>query len=163
MRRLLLTLPLLAQMASSQQPPRGPGGPDPGFPYAQLLRAVDEKVSLLLDQGKTDAAIEELKRIPALNVPRDHPVYEGKAHLWSRLAMTYLNAGRKKEALETIKALLEEVPPGTVAEASAWLQAGTLYKQAGLPDDALKAFDRAIALSDRLVKDQPRPRPAPHP
>ena len=155
-----LDLPVFAQGAPPQGPPARGGAPDgdrPGpppdrFPMALALRALDEKATLLLEQGKTDAALVELKRAFEFDVPKDHPAYELKAQSIGRLAITLTNVGRKKEAVETIQRLLAEVPPGSVAEAAAWLDAGTVYKQSGMPDEALKAFDRSIELAQKLAK-----------
>jgi tetratricopeptide (TPR) repeat protein len=119
---------------------------------ALALRALDEKATLLLEQGKTDAALVELKRTFDIDIPRDHPAYELKAQGIGRFAITLTNVGRKKEAVETIQHLLAEVPPGSVAEAAAWLDAGTVYKQSGMPEEALKAFDRSIELAQKLAK-----------
>jgi tetratricopeptide (TPR) repeat protein len=127
-----------------------------GFLYAQMMRAIDEKTNVLLEQGKTDAAAKELERVFTIDIPREHPAYEGKAHLIGKLAAAYAAQGKKKEAVETLEKLLADVPPGSVAEASAWLDAGVVYKQVGLPDKALEAFDRAIALSEKLAKNPPR-------
>lgn len=168
---LLLAAPLAAQPAprggdgprppgDGREGPRRPQGPPPEmdrvFLYGQAMRAIDEKVSILLEQNKPDAAIEELKKVQSFDVPRDHPMFEGKVHLLGRLAISYTNVGKKKEAVETIQKLLAEVPPDSVAEASAWLDAGTVYKQSGMPEEALKAFDRAIELSQKLAKSAPR-------
>ncbi len=155
----------LAPAVSAQTlPPQGPpphGGPPEGdrsgpppdrFPMALALRALDEKATLLLEQGKTDAALVELKRTFDIDIPRDHPAYELKAQGIGRFAITLTNVGRKKEAVETIQRLLAEVPPGSVAEAAAWLDAGTVYKQSGMPEEALKAFDRSIELAQKLAK-----------
>ena len=141
-----------------------PGTPPDRFPMALALRALDEKASLLLEQGKTDAALVEMKRAFDVDVPKDHPAYESKAHLIGRFAITLTNVGRRKEAVETIQRLLAEVPSGSVTEAAAWLDAGTVYRQAGIPDEALKAFDRAIELAQKLTKTRgPAGRPPPQP
>ncbi len=165
----LLAASLLAQQGP---PPRegGPQGPphgppqspqmDRGFLYGQMFQALDSKVSLLVEQGKNDAAIDELKKVLAVDVPKEHPIYEAKARLIGRLAITLTNAGRKKEAVETIQRLLAEVPPGSVAEASAWLDAGTVYRQSGMPEKALDAFDKAIELSQKLAVKAPSRGPA---
>ena len=134
---------------------------DAPFFQGQAMRALDEKVSLLLEQRKNDAAIEELRRVYTIGVPKDHPVYEMKARLIGRLAGLYASAGRKTEALETIKGLLAEAPQGTPAEAAVWLDVGTAYRILGMPDEALKAFDRAIELSNRLAQVGWRPAQGP--
>ena len=161
----LVAATFLAPPVSAQTlPPQGPrpqGGPSDGdrsgpppdrFPMALVLRALDEKASLLLDQGKTDAALAEMRRALDVDIPKDHPAYEMKAQVVGRFAITLTNVGRKKEAVETIQRLLAEVPPGSVAEAAAWLDAGTVYKQSGAPEEALKAFDRSIELAQKLAK-----------
>lgn len=151
---------LAAGTAPAQQgPPQGQGGPDRGYLYGQILRAIDEKASMLIEQGKGEAAAEEMKRATAIDVPKDHPVFEMKVHLLGRLAITYTNLGRKQEALDTIRKVLADVPPGSVAEANAWLDAGTVYRQSGQPEEALKAFDRAIELSQKLALTAPPPGP----
>ena len=155
-----LALPASAQTLPSQGPPPHGGppesdrsGPPPDrFPMALVLRALDEKASLLLEQGKTDAALTEMRRAFDVDVPKDHPAYELKARSIGRFAITLTNVGRKKEAVETIQRLLAEVPPGSVAEAAGWLDAGTVYKQSGMPEEALKAFDRSIELAQKLAK-----------
>lgn len=136
------------------RPPDGerPGPPPDRFPMALTLRALDEKASLLLEQGKTDAALVEMKRAFDVAMPMDHPAYEIKAQVIGRFAITLTNVGRKKEAVETIQRLLAEVPSGSVAEAAAWLDAGTVYRQSGMPEEALKAFDRSIELAQKLAK-----------
>ena len=153
---------LLSGTAFAQGAPRGgPPGPPPDgerpeppdrFPMALQLRALDEKASLLLEQGKTDAALVEMRRAFDVAVPKDHPAYELKAQVIGRFAATLAEAGRKKEAVETMQRLLADVPPGSVAEAAAWLDAGTVYRQCGMPDEALKAFDRSIELAQKLAK-----------
>ncbi len=161
----LVAAAFLAPPVSAQGlPPQGPpphGGPPEGdrsgpppdrFPMALALRALDEKASLLIEQGKTDAALVELKRAFDVDIPKDHPAYELKAQVVGRFAITLTNVGRKKEAVETIQRLLAEVPPGSVSEAAAWLDAGTVYKQSGMPEEALKAFDRSIELAQKLAK-----------
>jgi tetratricopeptide (TPR) repeat protein len=170
MRTPILAAALLAVSPLAAQPEPGfrPEGPPPGqrgFLYAHMARAIDEKVDLLMEQGKTDAAIEELKRAFGMEIPKEHPAYEAKAHLIARLAVTYAKAGKKKEAVETIERLLADVPAGTVAEASAWVDAGAVYKSVGMADEALKAFDKAIALSEKLAKAPrgPAGRPMPPP
>jgi tetratricopeptide (TPR) repeat protein len=170
-----LTGPLAAQEPRPGLPPQGgpppqrqgqprPGGPndpggyppfpfpDPGFLAGQTIRALEEKADLLIEQKKTDAAIEEMRRVFSLDVPREGPAFELKAHLVGRLAITLANAGRKKEAVETMQRLLAAVPAGSVAEATAWLDAGVVYRQAGLPDEALKAYERSIELSQKLAR-----------
>ena len=145
--------------AGPDRPRRGPGPPpemDRAFLYGQVFRAIDEKATILIEQGKPEAAIEELKKAQGMDVPAQHPIYEAKVHLLGRLAITYSDLGRKKEAVEAIQKLLADVPQGTVAEAKAWLDAGTVYKQVGMTDEALKAFDRAIDLSQKLAKSPPR-------
>ena len=141
------------RMAGEGDGPRG----DRFFYVAQELHAVDAKVTLLLQLGRTDAAIEELSRVEAIEVPKDHPVYEVKAHLIGRLAATYAEAGKKKQALETLQRLQADIPAGSPAEAAAWLDAGTVYKQLSMPDEALKAFDKAIELSQKLARSGRRP------
>lgn len=164
---LLLAAPLLAQEPREQPPPPSPG-PDRVFFQAQILRAIEGKAILYMEQGKQEAALEELKKALAVDIPRDHLMFEANAHLVGMLAITYTNVGKKKEGVETIQKLLQEVPPGSVAEASATLDAGTVYRQAGMPDEALKAFDRAIELSQKLAARPPRgpagrPMPPPPP
>ena len=162
---LFVVLASLSAAAQPQGPPQGGPGPDGppggmafqrGFLYAQMMRAMEEKSELLLESGKTDAAIDVLQRAFDVDVPKQHPAYEMKVHLIGKLAVTYVNHGKKKEGVETIQKLLADLPPGTPAEAAAWVDAGVVYKQAGLPDEALKAFDKAIALSEKLAKEAPR-------
>jgi tetratricopeptide (TPR) repeat protein len=120
---------------------------------------VNEKVELLEQMGKTDAAIAELTRVEAMEVPKGHPVYEVKSHLVARLAVINAEAGKKKPALDTLQRLLGDVPSGSPAEAEAWLAAGTVYKALGMPEEALKAFDRSIELSQKLARSGRRPGP----
>jgi tetratricopeptide (TPR) repeat protein len=160
---LLFPVLLVAQEKPVRQPgtgrppgPRREGQPPPPrddaqFFKMQTLQAIEEKVDLLLEMGKVAAAIEELKKVYAIDIPKDHPGYEIKSHLIGRLAKAYADAGRKAEALETVRKLLADVPAGTPAEAGAWLEAGSVYKKLGMPDDALKAFDKAIELSKKLA------------
>lgn len=169
---LLVVAPvLLAQPRPGGIPPGRPLGlgPRPGaegpppmerfFFIARELQAVDEKVNLLMQLGKTDAAIEELTRVMTIEVPKGHPVYEVKVHLIARLASISAEAGRKRPALDTIQRLLADVPPGSPAEAEAWLAAGSVYKALGMPEEALKAFDRSIELSQKLARSGRRPGP----
>jgi len=121
-----------------------------------MMRALEEKSDILLEQGKADAAAEVLQKAYGIDVPKEHPAYEMKAHLLGKLAAVYVSHGKKKEAVETIQKLLADVPPDSVAEASALVDAGAVYRQAGMADEALKAFDRAIALSEKLAKAPPR-------
>jgi tetratricopeptide (TPR) repeat protein len=136
--------------ASAQEPPQPPG-PDRNYFSAQILRAIEAKSDLLIEQGKPDAAIEELRRAQAIELPKGQPIYEMKARLLGRLASLLAERGRKKEALETLQRLLADVEPGSPAEAAAQLEAGQAYRTLGMPDEALKAFDRAIELSQKLA------------
>lgn len=161
----LFSVPLLiASLALIAQgpPPGGDRGPDQGFLYVQMMRAIEGKADLLIEQGRGEAAIEELKKVQGIDVSKDSPPYEIKVHMLGKLAITLTNYDRRKEAVETIQKLLAEVPPGTPAEATAWLNAGTVYRQSGMPDEALKAFDRAIDLSQKLVRS-PGPTGRPNP
>ncbi len=146
---LLGTATLFAQEGP---PPR----PDRPFLLAQTLRAIEAKASLLFEERKPDAAIEELKRVFTIDIPKDAPIYEAKAHLIGRLAMAYADEGKKKEALETVQRLLADVMSGTVADASAAFEAGQVYRKCGMPEEALKSFDRAIDISQKLASS-PRP------
>jgi tetratricopeptide (TPR) repeat protein len=129
-----------------------PQMPDPsGFFQAQAMRAIDEKGSLLLEMGKTAEAIQALQEVYTLDVSTQSPMYELKVHVIGSLAKAYLAAGQKSQALETMRKLLSEVPAGSPSEAAAWLEAGGVYKKAGMPEDALKAFDRSIELSKKLA------------
>jgi tetratricopeptide (TPR) repeat protein len=129
-----------------------PQMPDPsGFFQAQAMRAIDEKGSLLLEMGKTAEAIQALQEVYTLDVPKQSPMYELKVHVIGSLAKAYLAAGQKGQALETIRKVLAEVSAGSPAEAAAWLEAGGVYKKAGMPEEALKAFDRSIDLSKKLA------------
>jgi tetratricopeptide (TPR) repeat protein len=145
---VILAAAVLAVPVRAQGPP--PQAMDAPFFQGQAMRALDEKVSLLVEQGKTAAAIEELRRVWDMHIPKLHPTYELKTRLLGRLAALYAATGAKEKSLETIKALLADVGPGTPAEAAAWLDAGSVYKTLGMTDEALKAFDRAIELSTRL-------------
>ena len=169
---LLLSAPLAAQMmgGSHGQGPHGGmsregDGPmgDRFYFVAQELHAVDAKVNLLVQLGRTDAALEELARVETIEVPKNHPVYEVKAHLIGRMAATYAVAGKKKQALDTLQRLQADVPPGSPAEAAAWLDAGTVYKTLSMPDEALKAFDKAIELAQKLARSGRRTAPNPGP
>lgn len=165
MRRILSALLLASAPLLAQEPAGGPQPPpndfDRYFFQVQVLRAIEGKASVLMEQGKADAAIEELKRAQTVDVPKDHPAFEAKVHLLGQLAIAMTNVGKKKEAVETIQRLLQDVPAGTPAEAAAWLDAGVVYKQAGLPEEALKAFDKAIELSEKLARSGRRPGPFP--
>jgi tetratricopeptide (TPR) repeat protein len=167
---LVLSCALLTGAAvPAQEPPRDG---DRAFFQAQVMRAIDEKATLLIEQGKPDAAVAELQRASAIDVPKDHPAFDMRARLLGRRAITLTALGRGKEGVEAIQTLIAEVPPGSPAEAAAWLDAGVVYRQAGMPDEALKAFDKAIELSQRLAEGgrrlppQPpgsrRPRPQPN-
>lgn len=171
-RRLLLAVSALAastaiaQPAPPHRPPDdrpphggGPGGPgmrgdgrdDRFFVQGQLLRALEAKTSLLIEQGKQEEAAKELQRILDIDVQKPGPLWEARIHLLSRLAITYTNVGKKKEAVETIKKVLADVPAGTPLEASVLVDAGTVYRQAGMLEEAMKAFDRAIEVSNKLA------------
>ena len=153
-----LRLETAAQQPAQGAPPRAGGPeapapfPDRGFLLAQVIRAYGEKAALLFDQGKPEAAIEELRKGAAVDVPKDHPAYELKVQLMGRLAVALADTGRTKESVEAVQKLLADVPPGSVAEAQAWLDAGVVYRRAGMPDEALKALDRSIELSQKLAK-----------
>jgi tetratricopeptide (TPR) repeat protein len=167
---IIFPLILAAQQGGPPPPPEGrkppgprrgdrppPGQKDDVFFKVQTLQAYEEKVDLLLEMGKIDAAIEELKKAQAVELPKGSPAYEMKCHLVGRMAKAYADAGRKAEALSTIQKLLADVLPGTPAEASAWLEAGSVYKKLKMNDEALKAFDKAIDLSKKLAQTGWRP------
>ncbi len=152
--------------AQQGQPPAKPGGPPPhggpdgamppapdpaGFFQAQAMRAMDEKGTLLLEMGKPAEAVAALKDVYTLDVPKQSPMFELKVRVIASLAKAYLAAGQKAQALDTMKRVLAEVPPGSPAEAAAWLEAGTVYKKAGMPEEALNAFDKSIELSKKLA------------
>ena len=149
------------------QPPPPPGGPqgpppqDANFFKSQAMQGIDQKVSLLIDMGKTDAAIEELTKVYSYEVPKWGHSHEMKMRLIGRLAEVYAKSGKKNEALQTLKNLFGEVMAGSPAEAAAWLDAGTVYKLLKMPDEALKAFDRSIELSKKLAQSGWRPPDAP--
>jgi len=63
-----------------------------------------------------------------------------KVHLAGRLALVYAESGRTEDAVKVTQALLASVPPGSVAEATAQLDAGQVYRQLGMTEEALKAF-----------------------
>jgi tetratricopeptide (TPR) repeat protein len=164
----LLPAALAAQPAPGPMGGMGPGGPgrpmadtvlgpDRPFYLAQELRALDEKVSLLVETGKADAAIAEAKKAEAIDIPRNHPAYELKIHLLARPAQIYADTGRKKEALDALAKLGADVPKDSPAEAAYLLDAGRVYRKLKMTDEALKAFDRVIELSDKLAKSA-RPR-----
>lgn len=159
-----LLLPWL--VVAQERPPQRPGaGPPPGprregqppppndafYFKMQTLHAIEGKVDILLEMGKVTEAIEELKKVSAVDIPKNSPGYEVKCHLVGRLAGIYADAGRKAEALETVRRLLADAPVGTPAEAAAWLEAGSIYKRLHMPEEALRAFDKAIELSKRLA------------
>lgn len=165
----LLPAALAAQPGPGPMAGMGPGGhgrrmmgggpgPDNVFYLAQEVRALDEKVSLLVETGKADAAIAEAKKADAIDIPKDHPAYELKIHLLARPAQIYADTGRKKEALDALAKLGADVPKDGAAEAAYLLDAGRVYRKLKMTDEALKAFDRVIELSDKLAKSA-RPRP----
>ncbi len=154
---LLLIATCAAATTFAQDNPPAPPPMNGSFFQAQALRALNEKVDLLLDLKKTDLAIQELRRVYAFDVPKTQPAYEIKVRLIGRLAEVYAASGKKSEALDTVKGMLTEVTPGTPAEAAAWLEAGTVYRAVAMPDEALKAFDRAIELSNKLAQSGWRP------
>lgn len=157
---------LLAQAAAPPSapepgaPPAGPPGPggmsrppmEERFFHGMALMALDEKAGLLVEAGKPEAAIAELRRVYTYDLPKDHPVYEVRVRLVGKLARLLATSGQKDEAIKTVTDLLADVAKGTPSEAAAWFEAGKSYRQLGMTDDALKAFDRAIALSDELSK-----------
>ena len=137
-----------------QGPPPGETGRPPGderFFHGLSLMALDEKASVLAEQGKTDAAIRELRKVYAYQLPKDHPVYEVRVRLIGKLAKLLAASGNKEEATKTIEEMLVDVAKDTPAEAAAWFEAGRAYRELGMSDEALKAFDRAIAVSDQLA------------
>ncbi len=152
-----LAVTCAAATLCAQEKPPGPPPPDAGFFQGQAMRALNEKVDLLLDEKKSDLAIQELRRVYGFEVAKTQPSYEMKVRLIGRLAELYAATGKKAEALETVKGMLADVAPGTPAEAAAWLEAGTVYRVVGMPDEALKAFDRAIELSNKLAQTGWRP------
>ena len=131
--------------------PGGPPPPDASSYKGQAMRAIDEKASLLLEGGRTADAIAALRDVYTLEVPTQSPFYELKVRIIGRLARAQADAGQKSEALDTIQRLLAEVQAGTPAEAAAWLDAGEVYRELGMADEALHAFDRSIGLSKKLA------------
>lgn len=144
--------------------PRSPdprSGPDRVFFLAQQVRALDEKVSLLVETGKPDVAIAVAKKAETVDIPRDHPAYELKVHLLARTAQIYADTGRQKEALEALAKVGEDVPKDGPAEAAFLLDAGRVYRRLKMPEEALRAFDRVIELSERLSRQGRRLDPGP--
>lgn len=172
-----LLVPLL--LAAQERPPRPSGAGNSSGPRRegllplprndaiyfkmQTLHAIEGKVDILLEMGKITEAVEELKKVLVIDIPKDGPGYEVKSHLIGRLAKVYADAGRRAEALETVKKLLADAPMGTPAEATAWLEAGSIYKRLGMPEEALKAFDKAIDLSKKLAQTGWKPQGPPGP
>jgi len=162
-RVMLLVMLLVPGLLAAQGPPAstdegrpkpGPGGPpkDALFYRGMAMLALDEKATMLAEAGSTDEAIAELRKVYDYDIPNDHPAFEIKVRLIGELATLYAADGRKAEAVNTIKGMLADLAEGTPAEAAAWFEAGKTYRAAGMVDEALEAFDRAIALSDALAK-----------
>jgi tetratricopeptide (TPR) repeat protein len=143
--------------------PDGRSGPDRVFFLAQEVRALDEKVSLLVETGKPDAAIAVARKAEAVEIPKEHPAYELKVHLLARTAQIYADTGRRKEALEALARTGADVPKDGPAEAAFLLDAGRVYRKLNMPDEALKAFDRVIELSEKLSRMGRRYDPGPGP
>jgi tetratricopeptide (TPR) repeat protein len=116
------------------------------------MRGLEQKAGLLVDQGKFSEAAEVLKEVYSYDVPKDSPFYELKVRMVGHLAKTYAAAGRKAEALDTVKKMLADVPAGGPPEAAAWLEAGAVYKKLGMTQEALDAFDRSIEMSKKLAQ-----------
>ncbi len=170
---LAQTPPAPATGGSTAAPPQMPGGGgpppgDPGRPPKEArfflglsLMALDEKAGMLAEAGQTDAAIAELKKVYAYNLPKDHPVYEVRVRLVGKLAVLQAKSGQKAEAVKTIQAMLADVAKGTPAEAAGYFEAGKAYRELKMTDEALKAFDKAIEVSDALAKQEWKPGPPP--
>ena len=155
----LLVTALLAAASLAAQGPPPPREDD--FLYAQMFRAIEMKTDMLVEQGKVEAAIAEMEKALAIEVGPGVPAYEMKVHLAGRLALTYAQAGRNADAIQATQMLLAGVPPGSVVEATAQLDAGQVYRQLGMTEEAMKAFDRAIELSAKLAR-RPRGPAGPH-
>lgn len=170
----LLVALLVSGLAAAQPTPPsgGPGVPPQGRPdhdrvmgpppdarffHGLSLMALDEKASLLAEQGKNDAAIAELRKVYAYDLPKDSPVYEVRVRLVGKLARLLATAGHKEEAVKAVQDLLADVTKGTPSEAAAWFEAGKTYRAVGMTEEALKAYDRAIAVSDELARREWRP------
>jgi tetratricopeptide (TPR) repeat protein len=163
----LAALLVPATLAAQPSPPPNRGGPglgsggppraDASFFRGLALMALDEKTTMLVDEGKAEAAIQELRKVYDYDLPRNNPVYEVKVRLIGKLARLCATTGKKAEAAKTIKDMLVDVAAGTPAEAAAWFEAGKTYKEAGMSDEALKAFDRSIELANALAKRGPMP------
>ncbi len=139
---------------------RGMGPPpDARFFHGLSLMALDEKASLLAEQGHNDAAIAELRKVYAYDLPKDSPVYEVKVRLVGKLARLLATAGHTEEAVKTVQDMLADVAKATPSEAAAWFEAGRTYRAVGMTEEALKAYDRAIAVSDELAKREWKPQP----
>jgi tetratricopeptide (TPR) repeat protein len=150
------TLLVAALLAAAPLAAQGPPPPhEDDFLFAQMFRAVEMKTDMLVEQGKTDAAIAELEKALTVEVGAGGPAYEMKVHIAGRLALVFAQAGRKEDAVQATQKLLAGVPTGSVAEATAQLDAGQVYRQLGMTEEAMKAFDRAIELSAKLAR---RPR-----
>jgi tetratricopeptide (TPR) repeat protein len=145
-----------------QQPPAREGQPprlDAVYFASQTLKGLQEKADLLQETGKKTEAIETLKEAWSVEIPNDSPAYEHKVHVLGNLAKAYAEMNRKSEALETLKRIQESLLPGSPSEAMAWLQAGEVYKKLAMPEEALAAFDKSIALSKKLAETGWRPPP----
>jgi tetratricopeptide (TPR) repeat protein len=150
----------------SMAPPEGRPGrdrgigppPDSRFFHGLSLMALDEKASLLAEQGRNDAAIAELRKVYAYDLPKDSPVFEVRVRLVGKLARLLAAAGHTEEAVKTVGDLLTDVAKGTPSEAAAWFEAGKTYRTLGMVEDALRAYDQAIAASDELATHERRVR-----
>ncbi len=158
--RAIFVLAILLSLSARTNGQEGPAPDDRNFLLGQVLMAIDHRAQILSEQGKPEEALEELRRILTIEIPKDHPAYEIKVRVLGRIAMAYAQSGKRKEAIESLQRLLADVPPKSVAEASAYLDVGQVYRSLGMADEALKAYEKAIELSQKLAQNPPRrPRP----
>jgi hypothetical protein len=80
---LLLSAGLLARaLAAPERAP--PHQPDPVFLRVEVLFALARKADILTEQGKTEAANDEMKKAFAIEIPREDPAWEAKARAFLR-------------------------------------------------------------------------------
>ena len=122
------------------------------FPLLGIAKARYNKAQIYENQGKIDMAIEEMKKVLDLDIPKDREAFEIKVHAYNYIADLYIKSNQGNKALEIIEKAIEEAPENSVFASRLYLTKGEIYRRLGQDDKALETFDKAIGSGEKLFE-----------
>ncbi len=122
------------------------------LPLLGIAKARYNKAQIYENQGKIEMAIEEMKKVLDLDIPRDRKAFEIKVFAYNYIADLYLKSNQGNKALEIIEKAIEEAPGNSVFASRLYLTKGEIYRRLGQDDKALETFDKAIGSGKKLLK-----------